>query len=50
VARRPRQQAFHEPIGLSPATRSRRWILSLLAAIAVLAAGIVVWLRLTERI
>jgi hypothetical protein len=50
VTRRPRQQPFHEPIGLSPATRSRRWILSLAAAAFVLVAGIVAWLRLTERL
>jgi hypothetical protein len=48
----PRQEPFHEPIGFSPEGErtSRRWILSLAAALVVLAAGVVVWLRLTERI
>jgi hypothetical protein len=50
VSIRPRQQPFHEPIGLSPATRSRRWILSLAATILILGGGIFGWLSLTERI
>jgi hypothetical protein len=52
VARHPRQQPFHEPIGLSPEGEepSRRWILSLIVAVLVLVAGIVAWLRLTGRI
>jgi hypothetical protein len=52
VPRRPSQQPFHEPIGLSPEGEpaSRRWILTLVLAILVLAAGIVAWLLLTERI
>jgi hypothetical protein len=52
VPRRPRQQPFHEPIGLSPeGTRpDRRWIVSLIVAVLVLAAGVLAWLRLTGRI
>lgn len=52
MKRLPRQEPFHEPIGLSPESdrTSRRWILSLTAALMVLAAGVVAWLGLTERI
>jgi hypothetical protein len=48
----PRQEPFHEPIGLSPEGErtSRRWILSLTVALMLLVAGVVAWLRLTERI
>jgi hypothetical protein len=47
----PRQEPFHEPIGLSPEGEriTRRWILSLTVALMVLAGGVVAWLLLTER-
>jgi hypothetical protein len=52
VPRRPRQQPFHQPIGLSPEGEqpNRRWILSLIVAVLVLLAGVFAWLRLTGRI
>lgn len=45
----PRQQPFHEPVGLSPEDDrvSRRWLLTMLAGIAVLAAGLITLFRLT---
>jgi hypothetical protein len=52
LTRRPRQQPFHEPIGVSPETyaTSRRWIATLVLAVLVLAAGVVAWLEATGRI
>lgn len=49
---KPGQQPFHEPIGLSPeeVETSPVWIVSLVLAVVVLVAGVVMWLRLTERI
>jgi hypothetical protein len=52
VPKRLRQQPFHQPIGSSPEgiSTSRRWILSLIVSVLVLAAGVIAWLRLTGRI
>jgi hypothetical protein len=52
VPRRPRQQPFHEPIGVSPEAfrTSRRWIGSFVLALLVLLAAVAAWLRLTERL
>jgi hypothetical protein len=51
MPRRPRQQPFHQPIGLSPeGDTTRRWILTLVLVILVLAAGVAARLLLTDRI
>ena len=52
MPKQPKQQPFHEPIGISPeeTTTSPIWIVSILLAILILAAGVAVWLRLTGRI
>ena len=49
---KPGQQPFHEPVGLSPedVRTTPIWIVSLVLALVVLAAGVLVWLRLTDRI
>ncbi len=48
----PKQQPFHEPIGISPEETSTSpvWIVSLLLAILILAVAVIVWLRATGRI
>jgi hypothetical protein len=52
VPRQPKQQPFHEPIGPSPeeVRTTPIWIVSLVLALLVLAAAVVVWLRLSGRI
>jgi hypothetical protein len=49
---KPVQQPFHEPVGPTPedVRTTPIWVVSLVLAVIVLAAGVLVWLRLTDRI
>jgi hypothetical protein len=46
--RKPKPEQVHEPSGFSPEgyRTSRRWLIAILAAVAVLAAGVLGLLRL----